>query len=82
MVSTPEEVTDVNPGLLITQTTEKKQVLENNCVYSPAYLMLKREQKYVVLNLQNKNSDPLKLEIACGPQKTKRAFKNQRAYQT
>ena len=28
--------------------------------------MLKREQQNVMLNLQNKNVDPLKLEIACG----------------
>ena len=41
--------------------------------------MLKIEQKSAVLNLKNKNVDPLKLEIACGPiKKTKRAFKNQR----
>ena len=28
--------------------------------------MLKRKQQNVVLNLQNKNAEPLKLEIACG----------------
>ena len=77
MVSTPEEVTDFIPSLSITQTTVKNQVLVSHRVSSPRYLMFKKEQKSVVLNLQNQNADPSKLEIACGTiKKTKRAFKN------
>ena len=65
MVSTPEEITDKSTSLSMTQTTVKKQVLENHCVYSPTYLMIKRELLYVVLELQNQNTEPLKLEVAC-----------------
>ena len=54
MVSTPEEVTDVSPSLRINQTTVKKQVLGSHCVYSPKYLMLKRELLSFVLNMKNK----------------------------
>ena len=49
------------------QKIKKNQVLVNHCVYSPTYLMLKIKQQNVALNLKNKNSDPLKLEIANGP---------------
>ena len=42
-------------------------MLGNNCVYSPTYLILKRELLSDVLNLKNKNVEPLKLEISCGP---------------
>ena len=77
MVSTPEEVTDDSPSLPMTQTTVKNQVLGNHCVYSLTYLMLKIKQQNVVLDLQNKSTETLKLVIACGPiKKTKRAFKN------
>ena len=67
MVSSPEKVTDGSPSLRITQTTAKHKILGNHCIYSPTYLMLKRKQKNVVLNLKNQNVEPLKLEIACGP---------------
>ena len=62
IVSTPEEITYEVPN----------QVLGNHCVYLPIYLMLKIKQQNVVLDLQNKNADPLKLVIACGPIKKKR----------
>ena len=41
----------------------RNQVLENHCVYSPTYLMLKRELLYVVLELQNQNADPLNMLV-------------------
>ena len=78
MVSTPEELTDSITSLRKTPTTVKKQVLGNHCAYSPTYLILKRKQQNIMLDLQNPNPDPLKLLIACGQiKKTKRAFKNQ-----
>ena len=67
MVSTTEEVTAYSTSLRITQTTVKEKVLRNHCVYSPTYFILKREQQNVMLELQNKNSEPLKLVISCVP---------------
>ena len=61
MISTQEEIFNDSPSLPTTQTTVKKQVLVNNCVYSLTYWMLKRELISVVLELQNKNTHPLKL---------------------
>ena len=58
MISTPEEVTDFSPSFRITQTTVKNQVLGNHCVYSPTYLMLKRELLSVIPNMQNEYPDP------------------------
>ena len=55
MMSTPEEIIDDNTIFPMTKTTVKK-VLVNHCVYSPTYLMLKRKQKNIVLELQNKNA--------------------------
>ena len=69
MVSTPEEVTEVSPSLRITQTKIKNPSDRNSLCYSPTYLMLKEELISAVLNLQNKNSEPLKLEISCVPVK-------------
>ena len=51
MVSTPEEITDDSSSLPMTKTIVKKQVLGNHCVFSPTYLMLKRKQKNVLLDL-------------------------------
>ena len=83
MVYTPEEIIDGSPSLPTTQKTVKNQVLGNHCIFSPTYLMLKKTQKNIVLQLQNKNTEPLKLVIACGPiKKMKRVFKNQCSYQT
>ena len=42
MVSTTEEITYDSTSLPMTQTTVKNQVLENHCVDSPTYFMLKR----------------------------------------
>ena len=42
MVSTTEEVTDVSPSLRITQTTQENQVIGNFFVYSPTYLIEKK----------------------------------------
>ena len=67
MVSTTEEITDDSPSFPTTQTTVKNQVLVNHCVFSPAYSMLKRKQQNVMLELQNQNTEPLKLVIACAP---------------
>ena len=47
-------------------------MLINHCVYSPTYLMLKRELLSVMLNMQNQNADPSKLEISGGKIKTKK----------
>ena len=76
MVSTPEEITDDSLIFPMTQTTflvclwpkwqSRNQVLGNNCVYSPTYLMLKRELLFFVLELQNKYADPLNLDVSCG----------------
>ena len=67
MVSTPEEITDESPSLPMTQNNSKNQVLGNHCVYSPPYLMVKRKQQNIVLELKNKNAEPLNLVIVCGP---------------
>ena len=67
MVSNPEDIIYDSPSLPMTQTTVKNQVLGNHCVFSPTYLMLKRKQQNVVLELQNQNTEPLNLVIACGP---------------
>ena len=58
MVSTPEEITDISLSFRKTPTTVKNQVLVNHCVYSPKYLMLKRKQQNVVLELKNQNAEP------------------------
>ena len=50
----------------MTQTAVKKQALENYCVYSPTYFMLKIELLSVMLELQNQNSEPLNMDLACG----------------
>ena len=54
---------------LLHQHQSKKQVLGNQCVYSPTYWMLKRKQQNVVLELHNTNSDIWKWVISCGPKK-------------
>ena len=51
MVSTPEEFTDDSPNMLMTSTPVKNQFLGNNCVYLPTYLMFKRKQQNVELEL-------------------------------
>ena len=66
MVSTPEGVKDDSTNVPMISTPIKKQVLVNHCVYLPIYLMLKRKQQNVLLELQNPNVEPL----------TKKAFKN------
>ena len=58
MVSTPEDVTYDSPSLPMTSTPVDNQVLGNHCVYSPIYLVFKRKQQNVVLDLQNPNADP------------------------
>ena len=58
MVSTPEEITDSSLSLRKTPKTVKNQVLVNHCVYSPKYLMLKRKQQNIVLELKNQNAEP------------------------
>ena len=50
----------------MTQTTVKNQVLVNQYVYSPTYLMLEIELLSIVLVLKNQNTEPLKLDVACG----------------
>ena len=67
MVSTPEEITDESPSLPMTQNNSKNQVLLNHCAFSPTYLILKRKQQNIVLELKNKNAEPLNLVIVCGP---------------
>ena len=66
MVSTPEEITDVNTSLPMKQTIVKNQVLVNHRVYSPTYLMLKIELLSNVTELQNQNTEPLNLVVVCG----------------
>ena len=34
IVSTPKEITDASPSLVMNQTTVKNQVIGNHCVYS------------------------------------------------
>ena len=58
MVFTTEEVTDESPSLPMTQTTVKNQVLGNNYIFLPTYLMLKIKQQNVLLELQNTNVEP------------------------
>ena len=56
MVSTLEEIKDDITNLPMTQTTVKGNVLSNQYVFSLTYLMLKRKQQNVVLELRNKNT--------------------------
>ena len=58
MVSTTEEITYDGPILPMTSAPVKNQVLGKNCVFSLTYLMLKRKQQNVLLELQNQNTDP------------------------
>ena len=58
MVSTIKGVTYNSPNVPMTSNHPKNQVLGNHCVYSPTYLMLKRKQQKVVLELQNQNAEP------------------------
>ena len=66
MFSTPEEITDDSLILPMTKTTVNNQVLWYHCVHSPTYFLLKRELLSVMLELQNKNADPLNLDLAYG----------------
>ena len=69
MLLNTEEVTDDSPNMPIPSTPVKKQVLVNQCVYSPTYLMLKIKHKNFVLELKNTNVETLKWVIAFGPRK-------------
>ena len=66
MVSTPEDITDDSPSLLMTQTTVKKPSARKSLHFSPTYYMLKIELLSIVLEIQNHNADPLNMEVACG----------------
>ena len=65
MVSTPEEITYYSPILPMNQTKIKKTSAKNHCVYSPTYLVLKRELISVMMELQNQNAEPLNMDVAC-----------------
>ena len=58
MVSNPEGVTNNSPNVPMTSTPVKIKVLGNHCVYSPTYMMLKRNQQNIVVELQNQNAEP------------------------
>ena len=47
-----------SPNVPMTSTPAKTKVLVNHCVYSPIYLMLKRKQQNIALELQNPNAEP------------------------
>ena len=71
IVSTTGENAFVSPSVPETPTSVKNRVLGNYCFYSPTYMMVKRKQKNVLLELQDQNAEPLKLLIACGPKQKK-----------
>ena len=74
MVSTSEKITDESPSLPMIQTTVKKPSARKLLCFSPKYLMLKRELLSVLLELQNKDADPINLNLACGKIKQNKNF--------
>ena len=58
MLYTPEDVTDDSTILTMKSTTVKKVSAGKSLVFSSKYLMLKRNQQNVVLELQNQNAEP------------------------
>ena len=73
MVSTPEEITIDSPSLPMTQTIVKKPSASKSLRLFTKIFDVKIELLSVVLEIQNKNEKPLKLDVACVPKKKRKS---------
>ena len=65
IVSTPEEITDYSPSFPMTQKTTNKTSARKSLRLVTNTFDVKKMLS-VMLYPQNKNTDPLKLDVACG----------------